>query len=157
MPNINTHWNIADPISEEADIELQAIDPIVRQILFNRGYRTSEEAREFIYAHIPPGTEPFNLLNMSVAVDRIILALQNDHPIAIYGDYDVDGVTATALLTLALQRMGANVWSYIPNRFDEGYGLNKEALTSLKEQGAKLVITVDCGIRSPGPDAHDHW
>jgi single-stranded-DNA-specific exonuclease len=86
---------------------------------------------------------------MQIAVDRIIWGIQKDHPIAIYGDYDVDGVTATALLTHALKQMNANVWSYIPNRFDEGYGLNQDALDNLKDQGAKLVITVDCGIRSP--------
>lgn len=149
MPNIEKIWKIAEPISDKADIELQSIDPILRQILFNRGYETSTEAREFIYAHIPQGTEPFNLLNMQIAVDRIMWAVQKDHPIAIYGDYDVDGVTATALLTHALKQMNANVWSYIPNRFDEGYGLNQDALGNLKDQGAKLVVTVDCGIRSP--------
>jgi len=149
MPNIEKIWKIAEPISDKADIELQKIDPILRQILFNRGYRTAAKAQEFINAQIPTGTEPFNLLNMQIAVDRIIWAVQKHQPIAIYGDYDVDGVSATALLTHALKQMDANVWSYIPNRFDEGYGLNQDALCTLKDQGAKLVITVDCGIRSP--------
>ena len=125
MPNIEKIWKLAEPISEAADIELQSIDPILRQILFNRGYTTSKHAREFIYAQIPRGTEAFNLLGMHTAVDRIIRAVQENQPIAIYGDYDVDGVTATALLTHALKRMNANVWSYIPSRFDEGYGLNR--------------------------------
>ena len=89
------------------------------------------------------------LTGMQATVDRICYALQHNEPIAIYGDYDVDGVTATALLVQASRRFGANVRGYIPNRFDEGYGLNKDALDTLKADGVKLVITVDCGIRSP--------
>ena len=85
---------------------------------------------------------------MSKAVDRIIQAVQDKERIAIYGDYDVDGVTATALLYELLFLSGANVTGYIPNRFDEGYGLNNDALKSLYDQGITLVITVDCGIRS---------
>src|SRR6185436_18907400 len=77
-----------------------------------------------------------------------------DEPIAVYGDYDVDGVTATALLVDALKGLGGNVRHYIPNRFDEGYGLNIDALDSLKADGVKLVITVDCGIRSPDEALH---
>jgi single-stranded-DNA-specific exonuclease len=91
---------------------------------------------------------------MQATVDRICYALQHNEPIAIYGDYDVDGVTATALLVQALSGLGANVRGYIPNRFDEGYGLNKDALDSLKADGVKLVITVDCGIRSPDEALH---
>ena len=82
------------------------------------------------------------------AVERILEALKNAEPIAIYGDYDVDGVAATAILFLTLQALGSKVRGYIPNRFEEGYGLNKEALDLLKAEGVRLVITVDCGIRS---------
>ena len=82
------------------------------------------------------------------------MRFNHNEPIAVYGDYDVDGVTATALLVDALNGLGANVRSYIPNRFDEGYGLNKDALDSLKADGVKLVITVDCGIRSPDEALH---
>ncbi len=85
---------------------------------------------------------------MAEAVERIQFAIRKLESIAIYGDYDADGVTATALLVSALQRAGADVSGYIPNRFDEGYGLNVEALRSLQEQGKQLVITVDCGMRS---------
>jgi single-stranded-DNA-specific exonuclease len=91
---------------------------------------------------------------MQATVDRICYALQHNEPIAIYGDYDVDGVTATALLVQTLEAFGGNVRGYIPNRFDEGYGLNKDALDSLKADGVKLVITVDCGIRSPDEALH---
>lgn len=154
MQEINKIWEIAPTIPENIDIELQAIDPIIRQILFNRGLTNLKDAREYIYALIPHGSEPFNLLDMPKAVERILWAVDKNQSIAVYGDYDVDGVTATALLIDALGRLGAQVWSYIPNRFDEGYGLNLESLSSLKEQGAKLIITVDCGIRSPDEISH---
>jgi hypothetical protein len=94
------------------------------------------------------------MTGMQATVDRICYALQHNEPIAIYGDYDVDGVTATALLVQSLGALGANVRGYIPNRFDEGYGLNKDALDTLKADGVKLVITVDCGIRSPDEALH---
>jgi single-stranded-DNA-specific exonuclease len=91
---------------------------------------------------------------MEAVVERITHALKAAQPIAVYGDYDVDGVTATALLVQALTAMGAAVQPYIPNRFDEGYGLNNDALDQLKARGAQLVITVDCGIRSPREGQH---
>jgi single-stranded-DNA-specific exonuclease len=91
---------------------------------------------------------------MRAAVDRIRFAIEHHEPIAIYGDYDVDGVTATALLVQTLRALDADVRGYIPNRFEEGYGLNKDALDALKADGVKLVITVDCGIRSPDEALH---
>jgi len=87
-------------------------------------------------------------------VDRIARAIRRGEPIVVYGDYDVDGVTANALLTQTLQALGARVTPYIPNRFDEGYGLNADALTRLHAEGARLVITVDCGIRPAEPVIH---
>ncbi len=86
---------------------------------------------------------------MQAAVARIAAAITQNEPIAVYGDYDVDGVTATALMIQVLEALGAHAQPYIPNRFDEGYGLNIEALDHLKAEGIRLVITVDCGIRSP--------
>ncbi len=84
-----------------------------------------------------------------MAVERIQLAIEKKEPIAVYGDYDVDGVTATALLVQTLQALGGNTRPYIPKRMDEGYGLNPKALDLLKADGVGLVITVDSGIRSP--------
>ncbi len=91
---------------------------------------------------------------MDVAVDRLLCAIDNGERIAIYGDYDVDGVTATALMVQILTQMGAHVQGYIPNRFEEGYGLNTDALDSLHADGVQVVVTVDCGIRSPKEVAH---
>ncbi len=144
----NKQWHIESLITPEAEDSLHGYPPILRQILFNRGIADHEKARIFLEGQKPPGTSPGNLLGIDVAVERIQKAIEQGEKIAIYGDYDVDGVTATALLSSALGSFNANITSYIPNRFDEGYGLNNDALDSLKKMGVDLVITVDCGIRS---------
>ena len=153
MPNIK-HWNIPPLITPEADSALSKFPPILRQILFNRGYPTDAEARAYLNAKPDFDPNPFQMTGMREAVDRIQAAIQNNEPIAIYGDYDVDGVTSTALLVETLTYFNANVRGYIPNRFEEGYGLNNNALDELKANGVKLVITVDCGIRSPSEALH---
>jgi len=146
-------WIIPLLITPEADKALEKFPPILRQILFNRGYASDAEARAFLKAEPDFDTDPFQMRDMKDAIERIREAIEKSEPIAIYGDYDVDGVTSTALLVDVLTSLGADVSGYIPNRFDEGYGLNNDALASLKDKGAKLVITVDCGIRSPD-EAH---
>ncbi len=158
----NKRWVIAPTITPQAAEALATFPPILKQILFNRGVGTDEDARAFLKAQPNFNNDPFQMIGMQAAVDRIKFALDHNEPIAIYGDYDVDGVTATALLVEALRTLGADlstgsgqvVRGYIPNRFDEGYGLNKDALDSLKADGVKLVITVDCGIRSPDEALH---
>jgi single-stranded-DNA-specific exonuclease len=148
MPVISKQWEVAQPLPSEALQELSGYPPILRQILYNRGYHTHEQARLYLEAQTPPGCQPINLLNLPKALDRINYAINHDENIVIYGDYDADGVTATALLGLALKSLGAKVKEYIPNRFDEGYGLNIEAMRLLADEGTNLIITVDCGIRS---------
>jgi len=150
----NKRWQVASPLTSIASENLAAFPPILRQMLFNRGYATDAEARAYLKAEPDFDTNPFQMTGMDVAVERIRFAIDHTEPIAIYGDYDVDGVTATALLVQTLQALGAGVRGYIPNRFDEGYGLNNDALDNLKADGVKLVITVDCGIRSPVEAAH---
>ena len=149
----NKRWVIQPTITPQADEALTKFPYVLKQVLFNRGYGTDAEARAFLKAE-SMNNDPFQLIGMHTAIDRIKYALENNEPIAIYGDYDVDGVTATALLVQALEGLGADVRGYIPNRFDEGYGLNTDALDSLKVDGVKLVITVDCGIRSPDEALH---
>jgi single-stranded-DNA-specific exonuclease len=147
-------WVISPPITPVAEEALVRFPSILKQILFNRGMGNYDEASAFLRALPGFDTDPFQLTDMDTAVDRILFAMEHNEPIAVYGDYDVDGVTATALLVDALNALGANVRHYIPNRFEEGYGLNKDALDSLKAEGVKLVITVDCGIRSPDEALH---
>jgi single-stranded-DNA-specific exonuclease len=148
MPEPEKKWLIAPRITPQADLELHGFPPILRQILYNRGYATHDSARQFLKADKPPNTDPKTLLGVPKAVERIRRAIKKNETIAVYGDYDVDGVTATALLGTYLKSLDARVIEYIPNRFDEGYGLNKDALDTLNASGANLVITVDCGIRS---------
>jgi len=148
---IKKQW-IIDSDSKTVPIHVQdeLIDyPILlRQLLYNRGIVTAEDAKIYLFKK-GPIYDPFLLLNMDAAVQRIFSAIDQQETIVIYGDYDVDGVTATALMVECLSAIGAKVNAYIPNRFDEGYGLNLEALRNLWEEGARLVITVDCGVRSP--------
>lgn len=142
-------WSIPPVLTPQAQNELAAFPPVLRQLLYNRGYYTDASARTFLRAEVNADTSPFQMLGMNSAVERILYALDHQEPVAIYGDYDVDGVTATALLVQTLNALGVQVRGYIPHRFDEGYGLNNDALTNLKQDGVGLVITVDCGIRSP--------
>ena len=153
MP-LNKRWQIAPPLTSQADESLVAFPRILRQLLFNRGYATDAEAHAFLKAETDFDLDPFQMMGMDTAVARIRRAIDRKETIAVYGDYDVDGVTATALLVQTLQALGAEARPYIPNRFDEGYGLNPEALSSLKEQGVTLAISVDCGIRSPSEADH---
>jgi single-stranded-DNA-specific exonuclease len=148
------HWLIPPPITPEAERYLAAFPPILRQLLFNRGYATDAEARAFLGAEPDFDTNPFQLAGMSEAVERVRFALGHEEQVAVYGDYDVDGVTATGLLVQTLGALGARVLPYIPRRFEEGYGLNSTALDGLKAEGVGLVITVDCGIRSPEEAQH---
>lgn len=153
-PPNNKRWIVPPQITPEADSALEKFPPLLRQILFNRGYATDADARAFLNGKPNFNTDPFQMIGVRTAVERIQYAIQHNEPIAIYGDYDVDGVTATALLVETLQKMDADVRGYIPNRFEEGYGLNTNALDDLKVDGVKLVITVDCGIRSPAEALH---
>ena len=120
---------------------------IVAALLVNRGIKTVDAARSFLYAEEQDFYDPFLLTGMEEAVKRIVKAVKNEEKITIYGDYDADGVSSTTVLKLALNQLGAEqVDWYIPNRFTEGYGPNKDAFRKIKEMGTSLLITVDCGI-----------
>ena len=154
MPYIDKNWQLYPKLIPEADQALQNYPPVIRQILYNRGYPTAEAAYRYLSASATEGTDPFSMLGVPQAVERLARAIQKKEPVAIYGDYDADGVTATALLVQVLEGLGASVRGYIPNRFDEGYGLNNEALDQLQSEQVRVVVTVDCGIRSPKEAAH---
>jgi len=141
-------WDLIQPLPDEANKALDNFSPILRQILFNRGYSTFESAQQYLNALPPTDSQPERMLGIPEAVERIWDAIGHDEPIVVYGDYDADGVTATALLTDVLVRLGGQARGYIPNRFDEGYGVNIDALDLLAAEGIKLIITVDCGVRS---------
>ncbi len=145
---VTTIWKVAPTIPPEIEARLSDYHPTIRQLLYNRGITTAAEAERYINPKIDYTHDPLLLLNMEAAVERIEFAIQRHERIAIYGDYDVDGVTATTILSDYLKRRSADVIYHIPNRFEEGYGVRSEAIDGLKEQGVRLIITVDCGVRS---------
>lgn len=127
--------------------------PLIRRILYHRGVRTSEEAQRFLSPEPDRGIAP-SLPGVAAALRRLATALRQGETIAVYGDFDVDGVTTTALLVQGLRELGGQVVPYIPDRFQEGYGLNVDALASLRAQGVSLVVTADCGTSSVAEVAH---
>ena len=124
------------------------ISQLVAQLLINRGIETEDAAQAYLYPTLNQLHSPFLMHGMEQVVERIRLAIKRGEQIWIFGDYDVDGTTATSLLISTFRHLDFPVKPYIPNRFEEGYGLNKEAIRKLKEQGCDLLITVDCGITS---------
>ena len=122
--------------------------PIVAQLLLNRGLGDPSAARRFLEGALN-GLHPPDLLpGVTEAADHILAAVQAGRRLCVYGDYDVDGVTGSAILLTGLKLLGATVDLYVPHRLEEGYGLNSEALRQIAESGVSLVITVDCGIAS---------
>jgi len=145
---MRARWQLPSTVPPQAKAELAEFSPIEQQILFSRGLVTGGLVRDFLTAPADATEDPFLLRDMEQAVARILAARAARESVVVYGDYDTDGVTATALLVSFLVGRGISATSYFPNRFEEGYGLNEDALIELRRAGAQLVITVDCGIRS---------
>ena len=139
-------WNVAQPEGEPVnELVRGGYPPLVAMILASRGIRDTRQAHAYLDCSAQL-YDPFLMKDMDLAAGRVGLAMTRGEKIAIFGDYDVDGITATCLLTDMLCRLGADCVSYIPGRLEEGYGLNPLALHTLAEQGVKLIVTVDCGI-----------
>ncbi|MBA3074814.1 MAG: single-stranded-DNA-specific exonuclease RecJ, partial [Anaerolineae bacterium] len=147
------NWWVYPVIPAEIDTQFQVFPRYIRQILFNRGITDVDSASNYLNATFPIH-DPFLLLDMDRTVERLLQAIDQREGIVVYGDYDVDGVSATALMVKVLQKLDAKVYRFIPNRFDEGYGLNIESISMLADSGAKVILTVDCGIRSPREAEH---
>ncbi len=140
-------WEVYPRLPKDADAQLAEYPPIFRQVLFNRGIGDLDQAERFLHAS-DDLHDPFLMKDMPAAVDRIKKAVREGKSIIVFGDYDADGVTATALLVQALDSLGARVDKYIPNRFEEGYGFSMNALEGVLQQKPDMLITVDCGVRS---------
>jgi single-stranded-DNA-specific exonuclease len=145
---LQTIWDFKE-YDHEAAVEISRqlqISTLTARLLVQRGIRGAEEARSFLYAGIEKLTEPGLMRGMAAAVVRITKAIASQEKVIIYGDYDVDGICSIVILRECLELLGGRVDYYVPNRFHEGYGLNKEAVELLARQGCRLLITVDCGI-----------
>jgi len=142
--NQRTQWKILPPVPDEY-LNASDLSPLIAQLLCNRGVKP-EEIEPFLSADRRLEGNPLLLPDISQAVSRVYKAVLAREKIAVYGDFDVDGVTATVILAEGLSWLGAEVIPYIPDRFNEGHGLKISALEKLHAQGANLVITVDCGV-----------
>ncbi|NMC15335.1 MAG: single-stranded-DNA-specific exonuclease RecJ, partial [Chloroflexi bacterium] len=141
-------WLVSPLIPPGVSSALEEFPSLLRQLLYNRGITDYQAARAFVDCAPAEDTDPFLIKDMHTAVEILHQALAENALIAIYGDYDVDGVTSSALLYEFLSSLGSTPRVYIPSRFDEGYGLNMDAVAQLHSKGIALMITVDCGIRS---------
>jgi single-stranded-DNA-specific exonuclease len=142
--NQRSRWKILPPVPDEYVVDA-ALPPLIAQLLYNRGVKP-EGIESFLSADCRLEGNPFLLPDISQAISRIYKAALDREKIAIYGDFDVDGVTATVILIEGLSRLGAEVIPYIPDRINEGHGVKLSALEKLRDKGVRLVITVDCGV-----------
>jgi single-stranded-DNA-specific exonuclease len=132
-----------------AALEREAnVSPVVAQLLIARNICDARQAAEFLNPKLNGLRDPEQLPGVTEAANRLMQAIRAERPIVVYGDYDADGITGTALLVECLTLLGAKVSYYVPHRIDEGYGLNDDALGTLAARGAAVVVTVDCGIAS---------
>jgi len=142
----HSRWNLLPPAPAQYLASTSGFSTLIAQLLYNRGLTEPSQLESFITADECLSGNPLLLPDMHRAVARIYRALLSGENIAIYGDFDVDGITGTALLVQALSGLGSRVTPYIPHRLTEGYGLKTTTLDNLYQQGVSLVITVDCGI-----------
>jgi len=141
------HWVIAPPAPQRDDLaERLRVSPLTAQVICNRGLTCPEDAHKFFEPKLSDLHPPDALAGASEAAEIVAQAVAEGRKIVIYGDYDVDGITGTAILWRCLRMAGAEVDYYIPHRVEEGYGLNEQAVRQLGAEGAGLLITVDCGI-----------
>ena len=145
---MNKKWQIYETDEEKKENLKQKynLNNLLATILANRNIIDENQIRKFLNPTRNDFHDPFKMLDMEIAVKRIIKAVQNKENVTIYGDYDVDGITSITVLKSFLQDLGLTCEIYIPNRLNEGYGLNKEAIQKIKQNGCELMITVDCGI-----------
>lgn len=143
-------WKVRDANVrlQETLSEALGVTPVFAQLLLNRNIRTPEQAKEFLFGDLESCHDPFLMKDMDRAVERIGRAIEAREKILVYGDFDVDGVTSTALLSSVLRDLGADCETFIPNRLEDGYGLNIRAVARAHKHGVKLLVTVDCGINS---------
>ena len=147
VPLPRPRWALA-PSAPQGVVDALRLPRLWAQILFNRGIESRETAWELLHASEDALHDPFLFAEMDVAVDRVLKAIEEGETIAVFGDFDTDGVTASALLYEALLALGGDAFVHLPHRVRDGHGLNAEAVDAIAESGASVIITVDCGITS---------
>ena len=150
---MNFKWNYEPPTSERLQAAKELADkigmsPILADLLIQRGIKTESAAKRFFRPMLNELIDPFLMNDMDVAVDRLNDAMGRKERIMVYGDYDVDGCTAVALVFKFLQQFYSNIEYYIPDRYDEGYGVSRKGIDRAAEHGVKLIIVLDCGIKA---------
>lgn len=146
LDRIAKRWQVLPPAADGASLARDVgVSTLTAQLLMNRGIATPEAAGRFLVPEMSHLCDPNELDGVEKAVHRLRAAIDSHEPICVYGDFDVDGITSTALLTLALRELGGQVEAYVPNRMREGYGLNKAAVGKIASR-CRLMVTVDCGI-----------
>ena len=145
---MNKKWQVYQVENDEVEKlqEKYKINKLLATILVNRGIIEEEQIEKFLKPKRSDFYNPYGMPDMNIAVERIMKAIENKEKTIIYGDYDVDGITSVTVLKSFLEERGLHVEVYIPNRLEEGYGLNKKAVEYIAEQKYSLMITVDCGI-----------
>ncbi len=145
---MNKKWQIYETDEDKVEElkEKYKINNLLATILVNRGITSEEKIRQFLEPTRQDFYDPYLMKDMEIAVERIVKAIERKEKVIIYGDYDVDGITSTTVLKKFLKDLGLEVSYYIPNRLNEGYGLNKTAVEKIVNEGYSLMITVDCGI-----------
>ncbi len=146
-------WNYEDLTTRQKEqrdelAKKLGISPVLCQLLIQRGITTEDEASRFFHPNLKDLHDPFLLPDMGKAVKRIEKALGQKQRILVYGDYDVDGTTAVALVYKFLRKFTTNLDYYIPDRYDEGYGISEQGIDYAEETGVKLIIALDCGIKA---------
>lgn len=144
------HWVIKEinPTIEAELAELSGVSILTAAVLVGRGIVSAKDVQSFLKPSFASMPDPFLLKGVDAAVTRLCSALSSGENICVYGDYDVDGISGTALLVSFLRRVGLNCSYFIPNRFEDGYGLSQPALEQIITNGTTLVVSVDCGITS---------
>lgn len=144
----NKQWRVAPRIPADVAARLNAFPPLSAQLLYNRGVTDAAAATAFLARDESLLEDPLLLPDMGRAIERVRRAMSDSETVGVFGDFDADGVTGTALLSEGLSSLGLSVVPYIPHRVDEGHGLSFKAVDSLRERGVSLILTVDCGVTS---------
>jgi len=146
-------WILREQDSQRTGLlaRVLGVSPIVASLLIGRGHADEESARAFLQPSYDQLHDPYLMLGMRAAVSRLLRAIEQAEPILVYGDYDVDGTTGTAVLLRGLNMLGARTGYHVPHRFTEGYGIQQPALEKAAAEGYQLVVSVDCGIRAHEP------